>query len=364
MRGYDVGQIMLFDDSVYGNASYLKDYFRERGVLTLSLQQPPEQLSAPEEDHAAMAEYYETVSGSPALVQCIDSIDKSHKQRIESLTSLPARAHKSIWHPFMQHTERSEKSIFTIDSAYGDFFQSLKKPSESAPADEKANILRPAFDGSASWWTQGLGHGNPTLALTAAHTAGRYGHVMFAGAAHEPAVALAELLLSSLGNPRLSRVFYTDNGSAGMEVAVKMALKASTRRFGWDPREDDVQILGLKGSYHGDTMGTMDCSEPSVYNAKVEWYRGRGHWFDFPQVKMTRGKWVVSMPEDMQSSCGTNLEYDSLDEVFALGQRPDVAAQYEQFIAQELKKLAQQGRKFGALILEPVILGAGGMLFA
>lgn len=271
----------------------------------------------------------------------------------------------------MQHTERSPKNILAIDSAHGDYFQSLTPANvvgsdvESSPSnsDDKQSIIRPAFDGSASWWTQGLGHGNPNLALTAAHAAGRYGHVMFGGAAHEPAVGLAEMLLDTIGNPRLTRVFYTDNGSAGMEVAVKMALKAASKRYDWKP-SDDVLILGLKGSYHGDTMGTMDCSEPSVYNTKVEWYKGRGYWFDFPLVKMQNGKWVIESPSEMEGITQSTKTYNSLDEVFALQNRQKEADKYEQYIKKTLEELTAQGKKFGALIMEPVLLGAGGMLFA
>lgn len=361
---------MLFEDSTYGNHAYLKDYFQDRGVSTLSLLPPPEPNPAPEQDEIAMSRYYDVSHSDPALDECIQHIQSYHYDRLAKLRSLPNRAHKAIWHPFMQHTERTVKSILPIDSAYGDYFQTLKptqvQDSNSAadsqpPQDE--SLLQPAFDGSASWWTQGLGHGNPELALTAAHTAGRYGHVMFGGAAHEPAINLAEVLIENMGNPRTTRVFYTDNGSAGMEVAVKMALRAASRRYGWTPK-DEVLILGLKGSYHGDTMGTMDCSDPSVYNTKVEWYQGKGFWFDFPLVKMQKGRWMVEPPAGMEGEFGPATEFDTLDQVFSLQNRASQAARYEDYIKATLADLAAQGKKFGALIMEPVILGAGGMLFA
>jgi len=151
-----------------------------------------------------------------------------------------------------------------------------------------------------------------------------------------------------------------------MEVAVKMALKAASQRYGWDSSEQ-VEILGLKGSYHGDTIGTMDCSEPSTYNKKVEWYTGRGHWFDFPTVKMRNGKWIIEAPSPeagMETAFGPTREFNSLDEIFALENRGDDAKRYEKFILRTLQALTAEGRKFGALIMEPVILGAGGMLFA
>ncbi|THZ86619.1 PLP-dependent transferase [Aureobasidium pullulans] len=360
VRGYDVNSILLFEESRYDNHTYLKDYFKERGILTLSLPPPPEAKSSQAEDEQSMKQYYDSASHSSSLEQCIDNIIKTHDQRLSSLQSLPKRADSSIWHPFMQHTERSEQNILAIDSAYGDYFQTHNS---TGSGSKEGNQLKPAFDGSASWWTQGLGHGNPALALTAAHAAGRYGHVMFAGAAHEPAVSLSETLLQNIGNPRLSKVFFSDNGSTGMEVAVKMALKAASKRYGWSP-DDEVLILGLKGSYHGDTIGTMDLSEPSTYNKKVEWYSGRGHWFDFPLVKMQQGKWIVEPPAGMEEEFGPTRSFSSLDEVFALSGRKADADRYEAYIKTSLEALTAEGKKFGALIMEPVILGAGGMLFS
>lgn len=210
-----------------------------------------------------------------------------------------------------------------------------------------------------------MGHGNPDLSLSAAYAAGRYGHVMFPGNIHEPALALAELLVESMGNPRLKKVFYSDNGSTGMEVAVKMGLRAACDRYGWDASKEQISILGLKGSYHGDTIGVMDCSEPSTFNQKVEWYRGRGYWFDFPQVKMTQGVWKIEMPAELQE-LGPDLELPSLNAVFDVDQRvqSDAGQRYKGYIKRTIETLVRDhGMKFGSLIMEPVILGAGGMLF-
>ena len=361
VRGYDVPSIMLFEDSVYGNSDYLKEYFRKRNIPTLSLPPPPAANSDLEQDEAQMKMYYDKAHQHESLDACIDRFEEYHSERLEKLQSLSRRANDTIWHPFMQHTERSEKTILAIDSAYGDYFQA-HTPDAPATANREDSLIKPAFDGSASWWTQGLGHGNPSLALTAAHTAGRYGHVMFANAAHEPAVSLAETLLKNLNNPRLSKVFYSDNGSTGMEVAVKMALKASSKRYSWKAGTP-VEILGLTGSYHGDTMGTMDCSEPNVYNEKVEWYQGRGHWFDFPTVKMREGKWVVERPESIQE-IGESTTFESLDQVLDFDNRRAEAKKYRRYLEKTVRGLQSEGRKFGALIMEPIILGAGGMLFA
>jgi dethiobiotin synthetase/adenosylmethionine--8-amino-7-oxononanoate aminotransferase len=70
---------------------------------------------------------------------------------------------------------------------------------------------------------------------------------MFAGATHEPALTLAERLLRGLDNPRLAKVFYTDNGSTAAEVGIKMGLRASCQRYEWDGANEEIGVLGLKG---------------------------------------------------------------------------------------------------------------------
>lgn len=350
VRGYDVQSVLLFRDEYYRNHEYLGDYFGQREIPLRRLPAPP----AREEgnyDADNMERYYEGVTRGDEVKSLLDEMAVKHQNRLDRLDSMRERAHDLVWYPFTQHHGRTPKDIGVIDSAYDDQFQ-MYESTDDGPTTQ------PAFDGSASWWTQGLGHGNPDLALAAAYAAGRYGHVMFAGNVHEPALQLAERLLQTLDNPRLRKVFYTDNGSTGMEVAVKMGLRAACVRYGWDAHHEDVHILGLKGSYHGDTMGVMDCSEPSTYNRKVEWYRGRGFWLDFPQVTMAQGVWQV------RSDQGTE-EFDSLSAIFDLEQRlqSQTAAQYRTAIHHTIHQQTQKGTKFGALILEPVILGAGGMFF-
>jgi dethiobiotin synthetase/adenosylmethionine--8-amino-7-oxononanoate aminotransferase len=368
---------MVFENHRYGNDAYLRAYFDGHGISTVTLPQPPQQVTPASEDEKAMAAYYENSCDLEAVQDLVTLIFEKHQARIDNLQTMAKRAKDSVWHPFTQHQLPSSGNILTIDSAYGDFFQILNTPAleastglstNSVQPDQphgrvaSHNLLQPAFDGSASWWTQGLGHGNPALSLTAAYAAGRYGHVMFAGAIHEPAIRLAEFLLQNLNNPLLRKVFFTDNGSTGMEVAVKMALRAACNRYGWNSSSDDVLILGLKGSYHGDTIGVMNCSEPSTFNKKTDWYRPFGYWFDIPQVKMRKGVWIVEPPAGMEPKLGQRTTYATLDEIFDFKTRSSCS--YEKYIKNTLTKLIQEeGKRFGALVMEPVILGAGGMHF-
>lgn len=360
IRGYDLDTVLQFEDGKYQNHTYLQEYFEQKEISSLSLPPPPPRGPTEEEDQEVMSEYYEKMSKLDKVEEAIFSLSEKHTKRLENLGSMSTRANDTIWYPFTQHRDISPQSIVTIDSASGDFFQTYTPTS-------KAGTLIPTFDGSASWWTQGLGHGNPELSLAAAYAAGRYGHVMFAGAIHEPALQLAESLLHYLNNPRLQKVFYSDNGSTGMEVAVKMALTASFERYKWDVPKEEVGVIGLKGSYHGDTIGAMDASEPSTFNERVHWYKGRGYWFDFPQVKMVRGKWIVEPPEGMKAEFGEVTEFASLAEIFDIQARLGSSAgrKYSKHIEETLDGLInKEGKTFGALVMEPVILGAGGMLFA
>ncbi|KAI0888244.1 bifunctional dethiobiotin synthetase/adenosylmethionine-8-amino-7-oxononanoate aminotransferase [Annulohypoxylon maeteangense] len=361
LRGYDVESILVFQDGEYDNEKYLRDYFAAHGIPVVSLPKPPSRVYSGDTDAKAMLQYYEKEGESVAAQNVLDHLDRKHQTRIERLESMSGEAYKRIWYPFTQHKHISQDSIAVIDSARGDFFQTLV-PSIKGENGKKDPILQPSFDGSASWWTQGLGHGNPSLTMAAAYAAGRYGHVMFAGAVHEPALALAETLLSGIENPRLTRVFFSDNGSTGVEVAVKMALRAARLRYDW-AASDDIGIIGLKGGYHGDTIGAMDCAEPSTYNENIEWYNGKGIWFDYPNIKCVHGQWVVEVPNTLSADLGDNLVFTSLSDVFDIDSRESRGEHkvYEDYIEKVLARHRRNGRKFGALLMEPVVIGAGGM---
>lgn len=343
IRGFDTVMLMVFENPTYQNHEYFRTYFNQK-VQLVAVPAPPQRCA---NDQNCMMEYYQDVAQSPTMKHAAEFLQEAHNQRVSKLASLKDRANDIIWYPFSQHSTISPKNITAIDSAFGDFFQVTHGDS-----------LEPQFDASASWWTQGLGHGNPDLAMEAAYAASRYGHVILAGTAHEPALELAKKLLAVTENPRLSRVFYSDNGSTGVEVALKMALKSACARHGWTTSSSEFQnigVLGLKKGYHGDTIGTMDCCEGSVYNKQVNWYQERGFWFDYPVLKQVNGKWIVEDGDNVQ-------EYELLDEVFDLPNRQNVLKVYEARILDVLREQLKLGKKFGALIIEPVLLGAGGMI--
>ena len=373
MRGYDVAGVTVFKDTKYQNYDYFQKYFKAENVPILTVPVPP----SPSEvhDHSSMSNYYlhvETTSdpeiSTPSVAEFAQTLSDKHEESIDRLESMASTAQKHIWWPFTQHQQIDPKTLNVIDSAHGDYFQTFATENASRSVPEStgngSSLLLSTVDGSASWWTQGLGHGNTSLTAAAAYAAGRYGHVMFASGVNEPALSLAERLLVLLDNPRLQRVFYSDNGSTGIEVAIKMAIKAACVSYKWEEGADNIEILGFKNSYHGDTIGAMDLSEPSPFNKKVPWYQGRGYWFDFPTVKMQKGAWVVEKPADLQSELGYNTKFASLASVFDSSRDNSKDAEsYEKYIRTTIEHLTQkEKRKFGALVLEPVVLGAGGMM--
>ena len=124
---------------------------------------------------------------------------------------------------------------------------------------------RRVLDGVSSWWTNLHGHAEPRIAAAIARQAGTLEQVILAGFSHPPAVELAERLLARAprepGRAPLAKAFYADNGSAGVEVALKMAFhwfhnRGETRR---------TRFVALTGSYHGETLGALSVGDIPLY---------------------------------------------------------------------------------------------------
>lgn len=125
---------------------------------------------------------------------------------------------------------------------------------------------RRTLDGVSSWWTNLHGHAEPRIAEAIARQARTLEQVILAGFSHAPAVELAERLLTVApqqpGRPPLAKVFYADNGSAGVEVALKMAFHWYRNR-GDEPRR--TKFVALTNSYHGETVGALSVGDIPLY---------------------------------------------------------------------------------------------------
>ncbi|KAI9268299.1 pyridoxal phosphate-dependent transferase [Phascolomyces articulosus] len=364
LRGYDIPSILLFQNDRYRNHTMLSDQLTSSNhakgkyeqTLVSTVPAPPTPLEDPVKELESMRKYYEQLD--EYMQPVMKHLDQVHEARFDRLAHMEEKAQDILWWPFTQH--QNVKQTTVVDSAYEDYFLTYNTNKETQAMEPKE-----MFDSCASWWTQGLGHANPKLTMAAAHAAGRYGHVMFPETANEPAMALAERVLEN--DKWASRVFISDNGSTAIEVALKMALRATALRYGWSD-STPIDVLGLEGGYHGDTIGAMDACSPNVFNKNVQWYKPKGHWLQAPSLHISKGKVHVRVPESIQGSNAANVfGYDSLDAVYATDQRHQnqdpLVSVYKSYVRSQLDGLRQQNRHIGALLMEPVIMGSGGMIF-
>lgn len=158
--------------------------------------------------------------------------------------SLTARDAKVIWHPYTQ----------------------MKNPLPHIPIVKGEGVYlydeqgKKYIDAVSSWWVNIHGHAHPHIAAKVFEQLNTLEHVIFAGFTHEPAVQLAERLLPLLPGEQ-TKVFYTDNGSTAVEVALKMCLQY------WVNTGKQVRkkIIAFKNAYHGDTFGAMSVSGRSIF---------------------------------------------------------------------------------------------------
>jgi adenosylmethionine-8-amino-7-oxononanoate aminotransferase len=118
------------------------------------------------------------------------------------------------------------------------------------------------LDAISSWWTNLFGHANPRIAAAVRDQLDKLEHVIFAGFSHEPAIVLGEKLLRA-APPGLARVFYADNGSSAVEVALKMSFHY-WRNAG---RPGKTRFIALTGGYHGETLGALSVTDVPLYRA-------------------------------------------------------------------------------------------------
>ncbi len=156
------------------------------------------------------------------------------------------KENNAIWYPFTQmktagkpiHIERAKNCTLYA-------------------ADGKKYI-----DGISSWWVNIHGHCNPQIAKAIAAQAKKLEQVIFAGFTHEPAIRLSKNLLNILPN-KFSKIFFSDNGSTSVEVALKMAIQF------WHNQnvQQKTNIIAFENAYHGDTFGAMSVAERNEFNA-------------------------------------------------------------------------------------------------
>jgi adenosylmethionine-8-amino-7-oxononanoate aminotransferase len=196
-------------------------------------------------------------------------------------SSLTERDQQVIWHPYTQH----KNSIAPVAVTRGE---------GALLFDEKGKTY---IDAVSSWWVNIHGHAHPYIAEKIYEQAKKLQQVIFSGFTHEPAVELAERILKILPGS-FSKIFYSDNGSTAVEVAVKMAIQYWRNEAGnmkpdrtnasdLRPQTSNLRtkILAFNHSYHGDTFGAMSISDRSVFTAAFQDYLFEVIFIDTPSAE-------------------------------------------------------------------------------
>lgn len=211
-----------------------------------------------------------------------------------------------VWHPYASIVD--PLPVFPVASASG--------------VRLKLDDGRELIDGMSSWWCAIHGYNHPRLNAAAHRQIDNMSHVMFGGLTHRPAVELAMRLIELTPQP-LQKVFLSDSGSVSVEVAIKMAMQF------WQAqnRKDKHRLLTVRSGYHGDTIGAMGVCDPVT---------GMHELFSGILIK----HYFAEAPR-----CGYNHSWD------------------EQYLDNLESLLSKHHEKIAAIILEPIVQGAGGMRF-
>jgi adenosylmethionine-8-amino-7-oxononanoate aminotransferase len=215
-----------------------------------------------------------------------------------------------IWHPFSN--SMLDPAPIEIERAEGVWLY--------------AKDGRKIIDAVSSWWVNIHGHANPRIAAAIAEQARKMEHVILAGFTHEPAEELAARLRKWL-TPELTHLFFSDDGSTAVEVALKLAVQ----HFSNSGRPEKREIVALEHGYHGDTAGAMSVSDDSPFTDTFRAMR-------YP-VHRVHSAYCYRCPVGLRrETCHI-----------------ECAQQLEQL-------LAERGDKIAAVIVEPLLQAAGGMI--
>ena len=222
-----------------------------------------------------------------------------------------------VWHPCTQMREhRGELPLLPIRRGRGAWLEGLDG--------------QRWLDGISSWWTNLFGHAHPHIAQAIGAQAAELEHVIYAGFAHEPGLRLAERLVAlaprSATHAPLSRVFYGENGSAAIEIALKMSFHAHQNR----DQPQRTRFVALQNGYHGETLGALAMSDIPLYRRIY--------------APLLLEPLFAPSPDAFNAEPGESAE--------ACGRRAAAAL---------ATILERDGTSIAALVLEPLVQCAGGM---
>lgn len=222
-------------------------------------------------------------------------------------SQLIARNLKHVWHPCAQMKDFQTMPPLIVDKAQGSYLYTDQGP---------------LIDAISSWWCKSLGHGHPDIIAAIELQLQQFEHVIGANTTHPNLVELAEELSKITGK---QHAFFASDGATAVEIAMKLAIHATQLRG--EPAKN--QFIALKNGYHGESLGTMSVSDLGIYKAP---YKGFGVTCNYITPP------YVHSASDPLWSDSTEYWHDLVPQLEALSQHTC------------------------AIILEPIIQGAGGML--
>jgi len=233
-----------------------------------------------------------------------------------------SRDRKYVWHPFTQIQTAPEPIVVT-----------RAKDTILYSEDGKEYL-----DCNSSWWVNVHGHGNEHIANAVAEQVIKLDHVIFAGVTHPKAIELSERVAELLPQ-QLQKVFFSDDGSTAVEVALKMAFQ-----FWHNQDKPKNRILAMDGAYHGDTFGAMSVGQRGYFNEPFESFFFDVDFLSFPsksnenelleeaEMLFAKGEFAALIVEPLvQGSAGMRI-YDAswLDKLVAIAQKHQVLVIFDE----------------------------------
>jgi adenosylmethionine---8-amino-7-oxononanoate aminotransferase len=231
------------------------------------------------------------------------------KSNFPSNTDLLARSLRAVWHPCTQMKQHETYPLVPISRGEGVWLYDFEG--------------RKYLDGISSWWVNLFGHANPRINVALIDQLNRLEHVILAGFTHEPVVQLSERLAAISG---LGHCFYGSDGASAVEIALKMSFHYWRN----EGHAGKSQFVSLQGGYHGETLGALSVTDVAIFRDTYS--------------PLLRTSHQVPSPDWRNGLAGDSAETTARAAARALEAH-----------------LSQNHANTAALILEPLVQGAGGM---